>query len=309
MKILAATAAALIVTGAAQAQTVPAAPTRPSSAPASDLTRELNSGPPTRGVTAAPPTTAAPSPATPVVRPATLSAPVLPSSGPTVSSPAATPSPATPIPATPVPQPRTAPIASAVVPAPVTTAPPPAAAIVPVATPPSSNLPSSGPVPRTQPPATGPAVVAPPVGSAPAASPVPAPAPAAVPPPPSVPTITVLDAATRAALPFAVTLPPGFEIVTGRPGPDFRIYTIRRGEQSFVMVYAGPASQFPIYSGQMVEAGGRASIVSTEEGVGHAMEHLFQRPDAPREVHVWTMSLDGGDRALAEQIAQSVDIR
>ena len=119
----------------------------------------------------------------------------------------------------------------------------------------------------------------------------------------------MLDATTRAALPFSVTLPPGFEIVTGRPGPDFRIYTVRRGEQSFVMVYAGPASQFPIYSGQMLEAGGRASIVSTEDGVRHAMEHLFQRPDAPREVHVWTMSLDGGDRALAEQIAQSVDIR
>jgi hypothetical protein len=124
-----------------------------------------------------------------------------------------------------------------------------------------------------------------------------------------VSTVTVLDAGARAALPFTVTLPPGFEIVTGRPGPDFRIYTIRRGDQSFVMVYAGPASQFPIYSGQMIEAGGRASIVSTEDGVRHAQEHLFQRPDAPREVHVWTMSLDGADRAMAEGIAQSVDLR
>jgi hypothetical protein len=121
--------------------------------------------------------------------------------------------------------------------------------------------------------------------------------------------VTVLDAAARAALPFTADLPAGFEIVTGRPGPDFRIYTIRRGERSFVMVYAGPASQFPIYSGQMLEVGGRASIVATEDGVRHAMEHLFQRPDAPREIHVWTMSLDGADRALAEQIAQSVDIR
>ncbi|KQY75525.1 hypothetical protein ASD25_13430 [Brevundimonas sp. Root1423] len=143
--------------------------------------------------------------------------------------------------------------------------------------------------------------------SLPAAAPVATPAPP--PPPPAVSTLSVLDASARAALPFTVTLPAGFEIVTGRPGPDFRIYTIRRGEQSFVMVYTGPASQFPIYSGQMIEAGGRASVVSTEDGVRHAQEHLFQRPEAPREIHVWTMSLDGADRAMAESIAQSVDVR
>jgi hypothetical protein len=121
----------------------------------------------------------------------------------------------------------------------------------------------------------------------------------------------VLDSAARAALPFTVDLPAGFELVTGRPGPDFRIYTIRRGERSFAMVYAGPASQFPIYSGEMIEAGGRASVVSTEDGVRHAREHLFQRPEGstPREIHVWTMSLEGADRALAERIAQSVDVR
>jgi hypothetical protein len=124
-----------------------------------------------------------------------------------------------------------------------------------------------------------------------------------------VSTVTVLDAAARAALPFTVDLPSGFQIVTGRPGPDFRIYTIRRGEHSFVMIYAGPASQFPIYTGETVEAGGRSSVVVTEDGQRHAMEHLFQRADAPREVHVWTMTLDGADRALAEQIAQSVDVR
>ncbi|WP_284222277.1 hypothetical protein, partial [Brevundimonas denitrificans] len=131
----------------------------------------------------------------------------------------------------------------------------------------------------------------------------------AVAPPPAAPAVTVLDSAARAALPFTVDLPSGFEIVSGRPGPDFRIYTIRRGGQSFVMVYAGPASQFPIYSGQMVEAAGRASIISTEDGVRRAVEHLFQRPTAPGEIHVWTMSLDGADRDMAEQIAQSVDVR
>lgn len=98
-------------------------------------------------------------------------------------------------------------------------------------------------------------------------------------------------------------------MVTGRPGPDFKIYTVRRGQTSFAMIYAGPASQFPIYSGEMVEAGGRASVVATEGQQRHAMEHLFQRQTAPREIHVWTTSLEGADRALAERIAQSVDPR
>ena len=162
-------------------------------------------------------------------------------------------------------------------------------------------------VPATVPPSSAPSVL-------PGASPAPVPAPsvpleAVVATPPAAPAVTVLDAAARAALPFTVDLPPGFEIVTGRPGPDFRIYTIRRGARSFVMVYAGPSSQFPIYSGQMVEAAGRASILATGDGVRHAVEHLFQRTTAPREVHVWTMSLEGADRDLAEQIAQSVDVR
>jgi hypothetical protein len=117
----------------------------------------------------------------------------------------------------------------------------------------------------------------------------------------------VLNAAARASLPFTVDLPQGFEIVTGRPGPDFRIFTIRRAGKSFAMVYVGPASQFPIYSGELVEATGRASVVTTEDGRRHAVEHLFQRPDS--EIHIWTMSLEGADRALAEQIAQSVDVR
>uniref|UniRef100_UPI003B58627F hypothetical protein n=1 Tax=Brevundimonas sp. FT23042 TaxID=3393749 RepID=UPI003B58627F len=140
-------------------------------------------------------------------------------------------------------------------------------------------------------------------------APAPVAEPTPPPPAPGVSTVTVLDAAARAALPFTVELPAGFQIVTGRPGPDFKIYTIRRGEHSFVMVYVGPASQFPIYSGQQVEAGGRLSVIATEDGQRHAMEHLFQRATAPREVHIWTMSREGADRALAEQIAQSVDVR
>ncbi len=121
--------------------------------------------------------------------------------------------------------------------------------------------------------------------------------------------MTVLDATAIAALPFTVELPPGFQIDTGRPGPDFNVYRVSRAGRPFVMIYVGPASQFPIYSGEMVEVAGRASVVGTEGGQRHAVEHLFQRSSAPREIHVWVSSLEGADRALAESLAQSVDVR
>ncbi len=285
MKTLVATAAALMLAGAAQAQTPPghAAPAQTPAAPAGDLTRDLNSGPPTRAEYLAPaPVVIPPAATAPVVAPAgpparaapPATAPSLPPTQPPV---AVVPPRIAPIPATPAPQPRTAPIT------PPLTAPTPQPRMTPIMPP--------GAAPAPAPTVPLEAVLAPP------------------PPPAAAPGVTVLDSAARAALPFTADLPPGFEIVTGRPGPDFRIYTIRRGGQSFVMVYAGPASQFPIYSGEMVEAGGRASIVATEGGVRHAMEHLFQRPAAPSEIHVWTMSLDGADRDMAERIAQSVDVR
>ncbi len=237
------------------------APQTPAASPGSELTRDLNAGPP---------------------RPATY------------LGPTPTPAPVTPTPA------------------PVTTPPPATATPAPAG--PGATTPAPAPArPTVAPPVTPPPVMTPAPTPAPV-RPTPAPvvttpAPVEPPPPPSVPSVTVLDSAARAALPFTVDLPNGFEIVTGRPGPDFKIYTIRRGDQSFAMVYAGPASQFPIYTGQMVEAAGRASVVTTEGNERHAMEHLFQRAAAPREIHVWTMSLEGADRLLAERIAQSVDVR
>lgn len=288
MKILA-TAAALLLAGAAHAQTPQAqAPAEPAPAsPESSLTRDLNSGPP------APATYLAPAPAPVVVSPPT---------SPPVAA-AATPAPAFAPPAVP-------PARTVTMPPPPIVATPPRATPVPVAPPSRPRTapitpPTPTPVPRAEPPAGG-SDVSP--TAPPATGPVSEAAPV-VAPPPAPPAVTVLDAAARAALPFTATLPPGFEIVTGRPGPDFRVYTIRRGTQSFVMIYAGPASQFPIYSGQMVEGGGRASILSTEGGIRHAVEHLFQRSAAPNEVHIWTMSLDGADRVMAEEIAQSVDVR
>ena len=304
-------AAVLLFAGATHAQTPPAqtplaqtpAPRTAPIPPVSTLTRDLNSGPPAAAVYLAP----APAP---VIAPAPTAPPAA-----AVINPAPRPA-TTVVPSSPAPS--TAPPARAF-PAPAPTLPPsqPAVAAPSRLTPiPTTPAPQPRMVPITPPASAPPTPVLPPAApfTPPGASPAPAPTVpleevVAEPAPPPAPAMTVLDAAARAALPFTADLPPGFEIVTGRPGPDFRIYTIRKGVQSFVMVYAGPASQFPIYSGQMVEGGGRASILSTEDGVRHAVEHLFQRTATPREIHVWTMSLDGTDRDLAEQIAQSVDVR
>ena len=178
--------------------------------------------------------------------------------------------------------------------APATTAPPPAA------------RPATAPATSSAPPASRPA---PPSAATPAPTPAPAPAAAATepPPPPPPPPPTVLNAAAIAALPFRVDLPAGVQITTGRPGPNFNIWSIRKGEQTLAMIYAGPASQFPIYDGQQATVGGRTSIVVTEDNRRMALEHLFQRTTAPAEIHVWVASVDGADRILAEQIAQTVD--
>lgn len=193
---------------------------------------------------------------------------------------------------------------TAPVPQPVTPAP------APVTTPPVSQ-PAARPATTPAQPAARPAASPPaPASVAPAATSAPPPAvtatePAAPPPPPP---LTVLDAAAIAALPFTVSLPAGFEITTGRPGPDFKVYTVRRAGTPFVMIYAGPSALFPIYEGDQVEAAGRASILVTENGRRRALEHLFNRDGAPRQVHVWVASVEDVDRDLAESIAQSVDV-
>lgn len=291
--MITAASAAVALLLAAPPQAAPQSPSQ-TPPPGADITSSLNSGPPRPADYIAPPPA---DPSTATVRPAPTPAPTPPvASQPTPSRPTPTPPPPDSERFT-IPEPFQAPAdlqPSRVVPIPVEPSPRPRTAPI---TPPGSAIPAPA---ITEPPARVPLESLRP----------PEPAAETPPPPPAVPAVTVLDAAARAALPFSIELPAGFELVTGRPGPDFRIYTIRRGDRSFAMIYAGPASQFPIYSGEMLEAGGRASVVSTEDGVRHAREHLFQREGAtPREIHVWTMSLDGPDRALAERIAQSVDVR
>ena len=128
-----------------------------------------------------------------------------------------------------------------------------------------------------------------------------------LPPPAAVPSYRVLTNEEYMALPFTAEIPSGMEIGMGRPGPDFTIFSIRRNGVSLVMIFAGTSSQFPIYDGEMVQAGGRTSIIINEDGRRTAMEHLFESQTAPQELHVWVATVQGADRILAERIAQSVD--
>lgn len=216
-------------------------------------------------------------------------------------------------------------------PAPTQT-PPPAQASAPQ-TPPAART-TAAPVPRTQTPATQTPARQPPASQPPAAtsprssaqnapgatatapasrpqtpavSAQPQPQAATSEPPAALP--TALTAAAIAALPFRLDLPADAIMTASRAGSDANVYAVRRGDRVLLMIYAGPASQFPIFDGQMVRAGGRSSVVVTEGGRRLAMEHLFQRATAPTEIHVWVASPGGADRDLAERIGQSVDVR
>jgi len=204
----------------------------------------------------------------------------------------------------------------------VSTRPVAAPAIEPARTPAAQTPRAQAPQAQTTPApaqAQGPAQAQTRPATAPASSPAATPRPTTETPPGPTPETTAepapepepapLDAAAIAALPFRVDLPAGTTITAARPGPDFRIWSVRKAGRTLAMIYAGPASQFPIYDGQQVQAAGRTSVVVTEEGQRLALEHLFQRDAAPREIHVWVASVDGADRVLAERLAQSVDPR
>ena len=256
-------AAALVISG----QTT----TPPAQRPGSNLTRDLNSAPPS-GLATSPAASTAVSTPTPTTTPA-------PTPGATQALP--------PIGQTPAASPRPAPAASS---APRTTQ----------TLPPIGQSPAATTRPQTAAPtATAPQATAPrPTTTAPAATP-----PAAAPAP------TALNAAAIAALPFSIQLPAGLTITPARAGANASIYRVQRGDQTLLMIYAGPSSQFPIYDGETVRAGGRASVVVTEGSRRLAMEHLFQRAADPKEIHVWIASVEGADRDLAERIGQSIDVK
>ncbi|WP_295226320.1 hypothetical protein [uncultured Brevundimonas sp.] len=247
--------------------------TPPAQRPGSNLTRDLNSAPPS-GLATPPSASTAVSTPTPT-----------PTAGATQALP--------PIGQTPAASPRPAPATSS---APRTTQTLPPIGQSPAATtrPATATRPQTPAPTTTAPQATAPQATT----TAPAATPpVAAPAPAA------------LNAAAIAALPFSIQLPAGLTITPARAGANASIYRVQRGDQTLLMIYAGPSSQFPIYDGETVRAGGRASVVVTEGSRRLAMEHLFQRATDPKEIHVWIASVEGADRDLAERIGQSIDVK
>lgn len=264
-----------------------------------ELTRRLNGAPPSsQAAPRSPAPAAAPPPSQAAPRPpATPQDPAERArieeltrrlnGAPPISQPAPQPAPQTPS------RPAPAPVQAAPQPAPSTArqAPPPApparGQAVPQAAPPAPQPEGSQPV-RRAPPA-----------SAPAATPR---AVAPVPPSPQG-----LSAAERAALPFRIDLPPEFDLVEGRAAPGAHVYSAQKAGKTYLMIYAGPSSQFPIYDGDHVPVGGRVSVVTTDGARRIAMEHLFQRATQPAEIHVWLMAQDGAARDEAERIAQTVD--
>ena len=116
-------------------------------------------------------------------------------------------------------------------------------------------------------------------------------------------------AQASADLPFRIDLQ-GAEIVERAAGPGAKIYSVRRGSVPLLMIYSGPQSQYPIYEGEQVVAGGRYSIVVTQDGKRNALEHLFRKDGAePWDLHIWLVATEGADGAFAEQMAQGIEPR
>ena len=128
------------------------------------------------------------------------------------------------------------------------------------------------------------------------------------PPAAAEPAPAAMSTAT-AALPFHIDLQ-GAEIVERSAGPDAKIYSVRRGSVPLLMIYSGPQSQYPIYEGEQVQAGGRYSIVVSQGGKRNAVEHLFrQEGREPADLHIWLVATEGADGAAAEQMAQGIEPR
>jgi len=130
----------------------------------------------------------------------------------------------------------------------------------------------------------------------------------AEPPVPSAPEPAPLTLDERRELPFRVGLPEGGGLYPGRSGPDFDVFSVRFEGRGLVMIYVGPQSQFPIYSGEQRERAGRRSIIVNENGRNLALEHLYRLRDGA-ELHIWVSAVSDEDRALADAIAHTVEPR
>ncbi len=162
------------------------------------------------------------------------------------------------------------------------------------------------PEPEAQPEPDSAPVLAP--AAAPEAEAEPEAAAVAEPAAPPEPEPGPLTLAERRALPFRVDLPEGAGLYPGRSGPDFDVFSVRREGRGLVMIYVGPQSQFPIYSGDQRQRAGRRSIVVTEGSRTLALEHLYRLRDGVH-LHVWVSAVSDEDRILADAIGHTVEPR
>lgn len=168
--------------------------------------------------------------------------------------------------------------------------------------------PAPAPAPEPEPEAEPEAEPAPEIETAPAVEPEAESAEAAEPAAPSAPEPAPLTLDERRELPFRVGLPEGGGLYPGRSGPDFDVFSVRLEGRGLVMIYVGPQSQFPIYSGEQRERAGRRSIIVNENGRNLALEHLYRLRDGA-ELHIWVSAVSDEDRALADAIAHTVEPR
>ena len=190
---------------------------------------------------------------------------------------------------------------------------PPTPAVAPAAVPAQAPAQVRQAVPAAAPAVPAAAVVRPqearPVVSAPTMTPAPAPVRSERAGTAAAPVPGVLNVAAIAELPFQIDLPAGVQLASVSTARNARVWSVRRGPRVLAMIFAGTESQFPIFEGEQRTVAGRTSVVLDEGTRRVAVEHLFQRAEAPQELHIWLMVSEGPDRDLAERIAQTFDYR
>ncbi|MDP1629811.1 MAG: hypothetical protein Q8L66_00140 [Caulobacter sp.] len=113
------------------------------------------------------------------------------------------------------------------------------------------------------------------------------------------------EAAAVADLPFKIDLPAGFEVTPRPRGPDFIVFDVVKGADSYVGVYVGGFASFPMHKDLKVEGRGGGLKVALRDG--RPVEYLwFRETGWPTQLHVWIQVGADADPAIADRIAASI---